>query len=473
MAARKWIKRLGVLAVMAGLCGIGGLGGYVWSQTVVQKQRNTRSYAEGNPRIQVPVNQVQNYPANTAQLIPPNQTPGGGMGGVLPASPNSVPQRYYGYQPINSAGAAVPNPNQLPGGMSSAPQQVFVPSPLGGMMTIPPGVGGSGVKWSKPEGEEPQWLVRGKQAIQAEDVVRRSLRLELEITLADAPLSTALENMLRPADVAYTVDAESENQFVTIEIRGLVRDGLSRVLRPLGLDYVVRPDRLEIVEVGKSHGSVRTYNLAYVVSNSDDMETVTKMVERMVEPYAWQEGGGQGILMGIGSVLVVSTTEMVHEEVEVLLGKLEAMSLQKSPRTSAPGNNSPGMGGPGGGLAAPLQTQLYRSGLAPAPGLVQPGLVQPGLVQPGLVQPGLVQPGGVQPSGVQPSGVQPSGGTPGGYGFPGAGGPGSEGGGGLVPPAASAKLPEPKREPANLEPANLEPAQEGNTLGGQDLPEVP
>lgn len=444
MAARNWIKRLGVLAVMAGLCGIGGLGGYVWSQTVVQKQRNTRSYV-GNPQIQVPVNQVQNYPAYTAQLIPPNQTPGGGMGGGLPASPNSVPQRYYGYQPINSAGAAVPNPNQLPGGMSSAPQQVFVPSPMGGMMTIPPGVGGSGVKWSKPEGEEPQWLVRGKQAIQAEDVVRRSLRLELEMTLADAPLSTALEQMLRPADVAYTVDAESENQLVTIEIRGLVRDGLSRVLRPLGLDYVVRPDRLEIVEVGKSHGSVRTYNLAYVVSNSDDMVTVTKMVERMVEPYAWQEGGGQGILMGIGSVLVVSTTEMVHEEVEVLLGKLEAMSLQKSPRTSATGNNSPGMGGPGmGGPAAPLQTQLYRSGLAPAPGLVQPG------------------------------GLQPSGGTPGGYGFPGAGGPGSEGGrGGLVPPAASAKLPEPKREPANLEPANLEPAQEGNTLGGQDLPEVP
>lgn len=401
MAARKWIKRLGVLAVMAGLCGIGGLGGYVWSQTVVQKQRNTRSYV-GNPQIQVPVNQVQSYPANTAQMIPPS----------------------------------------MPGGGFSAPQQVFVPSPLGGMMTIPPGVSGSGVKWEKPEGEEPQWLVRGKQAIQAEDVVRKSLRQELEMTLADAPLSTALENMLRPADVAYTVDSESENQPVTIEFRGLVRDGLSRVLRPLGLDYVVRPEGLEIVHVGKSHGSVRTYNLAYVINNSGDMQTVTKMVERMVEPYAWQEGGGQGILMGIGSVLVVSTTEMVHEEVEVLLGKLEAMSLQKSPRMSAP-YNSPGMGPGMGGPAAPLQTQLYRSGLAPAPGLAQPGLAPRG-------------------------GLQPGGEAPGGYGFPGAGGPGSEGRGGLIPPAASAKLPEPKREPANLE-----PAQEGNNLGGQVLPEAP
>lgn len=415
MAARNWIKRLGVLAVMAGLCGIGGLGGYVWSQTVVQKQMNARLYVSGNPQIQVPVNQVQNYPkysANTAQIIPPNG---------------------------------------MPSVMSPAPQQAFVPSPLGGMMTIPPGppgswVGGSGVNWEKPKGEEPEWLTRGKQAIQAEDQVRKSLRQELDITLADAQLGTALEKMLRPADIAYTVDSESENQPVTIESRGLVRDGLSRVLRPLGLDYVVRPDGLEIVQVGQSHGSVRTYNLAYVVNNSGDMETVTKMVERMVKPNAWQEGGGQGILMGVGSVLVVSTTEMVHEEVEVLLGKLEAMSLQKSPRTSVPAN-SPGMGG----AAAPLQTQLYRSGLAPAPGLAQPGGLQPG---------GLVQPGGQTP----------------GAGFP--GGLGSEGGGGFVPPAASAKPAQPKKEPANLEPANLEPenfepAQEDNTLGGPELPAAP
>ncbi len=404
MAARNWIKRLGVLAVMAGLCGIGGLGGYVWSQTVVQKQMNARSYVSGNPQIQVPVNQVQNYPnypANTAQIIPPNG---------------------------------------MPYGMSPAPQQAFVPSPLGGMWTIPPGtsgpwVGGSGVNWEKPKGEEPEWLTRGKQAIQAEDQVRKSLRQELDITLAEAQLGTALEKMLRPADIAYTVDSESENQPVTIESRGLVRDGLIRVLRPLGLDYVVRPDGLEIVQVGESHGSVRTYNLAYVVNNSGDMETVTKMVERMVKPNAWQEGGGQGILMGIGSVLVVSTTEMVHEEVEVLLGKLEAMSLQKSPRTSVPAN-SPGMGGMGmGGPAAPLQTQLYRSGLAPAPGLAQPG------------------------------GQTPGAGFPGGF--------GSEGGGGLVPPAASAKPAQPKKEPANLEPANLEPAQEDNTLGGPELPAAP
>ena len=392
MAARKWIKRLGVLAVMAGLCGIGGLGGYAWSQSVAQKQKNAnanKGFAPGYPGMQ-PVTPVQSYPANATQMIPPNQTPGMGMGGGLPASPNSVPQRYYQYQPTNSAGVVVPNLAQSPGGGFSAPQQMFVPGPYGGMMTIPPGGGGSGVKWSKPEGEEPQWLVRGKQAIQAEDVVRRSLRLELEMTLADAPLSKALEEMLRPADIAYTVDAESENQPVTIEIRGLVRDGLSRVLRPLGLDYVVRPDRLEIVEVGKSHGSVRTYNLAYVVSNSDDMETVTKMVERMVEPYAWQEGGGQGILMGIGSVLVVSTTEMVHEEVEVLLGKLEAMPL----RTSA-------LNDPMGGAAAPMQTQLYRSGLAPAPGagaqVILPGGVQPGSLVPGGgfgFTPGAIPPGG-------------------------------------------------------------------------------
>ena len=363
MAARKWIKRLGVLAVMAGLCGIGGLGGYAWSQSVAQKQKNAnanKGFAPGYPGTgypgMQPVNPVQSYPANTTQMIPPNQMPGMGMGGGLPA-----------------------------------PQQMFVPGPYGGMMTIPPGGGGSGVKWSKPEGEEPQWLVRGKQAIQAEDVVRRSLRLELEMTLADAPLSKALEEMLRPADIAYTVDAESGLQPVTIEIRGLVRDGLSRVLRPLGLDYVVRPDRLEIVEVGKSHGSVRTYNLAYVVSNSDDMERVTKMVERMVAPYAWQEQGGEGILLGIGSVLVVSTTEMVHEEVEILLAKLEAMPL----RTSA-------LSDPMGGAAAPLQTQLYRSGLAPAPGagaqVILPGGVQPGSLVPGGgfgFTPGAMPPGGL------------------------------------------------------------------------------
>jgi len=245
------------------------------------------------------------------------------------------------------------------------------PPGMGGMMGGGPGMGGGRIEgsiggmvsadsaviwWGKPKGDEPGWLSRGKQAMKAEETLRETLDKEIEVSISSAELLQALEIILGQHWIPYTANqAGMDAPVVMLESKGKVRDVLRRVLRPMQLDYVIHQDSLQIVNPREDQfqRTIRVYDLAHVISNSQDMGKVLQLIESTVQPDQWHTQGGQSRLESVGSVLAVASTELVHEEVETLLSKLESLGMHskagaqgQNPRGLMPASTVPNAGSP-------------------------------------------------------------------------------------------------------------------------------
>jgi len=310
MSYRKWIFRGGAFFGVAGLCGLAALAGIAWSQA----ERN-RTYVR--PRI-VNTSGIYAAPQISAnpEELPGMGGPGGGMGGP------GTTRRAYIQQPGGGPAIAPGMGAEGRGGMSASP----ITGTIGGWVSA----NSAASWWVKPKGEEPGWLARGKQAMKAEEKLRDLLDTQIDVSITNAKLSDALKVILGEQEIPYTVNQGGENQPLVMEqSAGKVRDILRRTLRPLHLDYVIHQDSLQIVDPKEEefHPAVRVYDLAHVIGNSQDMEKVLQLIESTVQPDAWQNQGGRSRLESVGSVLAVSGTELLHEEVEYFLAKLESLGL--------------------------------------------------------------------------------------------------------------------------------------------------
>lgn len=295
MSYRKWAFRVGALLGVAGVCGLGVFAGIAWSQAERQK---------------------------FSQRTMPSQP-------FTSATQGPFLQRYM---PVVGPGDyAVQGP-----GMGSG----RIEGSIEGMVSADNAV----IWWGKPKGDEPGWLSRGKQAMKAEETLRETLDKEIEVSISSAELLQALEIILGQHWIPYTANqAGMDAPVVMLEAKGKVRDVLRRVLRPMQLDYVIHQDSLQIVNPREDQfqRTIRVYDLAHVISNSQDMGKVLQLIESTVQPDQWHTQGGQSRLESVGSVLAVASTELVHEEVETLLSKLESLGMHS--KAGAQGQNPRGL----------------------------------------------------------------------------------------------------------------------------------
>ena len=157
---------------------------------------------------------------------------------------------------------------------------------------------GAVIWWGKPKGDEPGWLSRGKQAMKAEETLRETLDKEIEVSISSTELLQALEIILGQHWIPYTANqAGMDAPVVMLEAKGKVRDVLRRVLRPMQLDYVIHQDSLQIVNPREDQfqRTIRVYDLAHVISNSQDMGKVLQLIESTVQPDQWHTQSGQSL----------------------------------------------------------------------------------------------------------------------------------------------------------------------------------
>ena len=211
--------------------------------------------------------------------------------------------------------------------------------------------------WVKPKGDEPGWLSRGKQAIKAEETLREALNKDVSVDIANAELPAALEVILGEHKIPYLANPGGmDSPLVSLDAQGSLRDVLRRLLRPLQLDYVIHRDSVQIVNPREDSfdRTIRVYDLTHVINNSQDMDKVLLLIESTLQPDQWHNQGGQSRLESVGSVLAVAGTELLHEEVETLLAKLESLGLQS--KTGLPGASNQTVD----------YSSMYRAGLVPA-----------------------------------------------------------------------------------------------------------
>lgn len=341
MSYRKWTFRVGALLGLIGVCGLGVVAGVAWSQA--ERQRTYRqqtlsqtpgSYA-GYPLSSVSANQA----ANSRNSSLPSSTP-------LPP--------YPGKQPPGVLGPIPGVPVVGPGGW------IVQNSGMGGMGGDLPETSGTDSAvtwWVKPQGEEPGWLSRGKQAIKAEETLREALNKDVSVDIANTELLAALEVILGEHKIPYLANPGGmDAPLVSLNAQGSLRDVLRRLLRPMQLDYVIHRDSVQIVNPREDSfdRTIRVYDLAHVINNSQDMDKVLQLIESTLQPDQWHNQGGQSRLESVGSVLAVAGTELLHEEVETLLAKLDSLGLQSKTGLQGASNQTV------------EYSSMYRAGLVPA-----------------------------------------------------------------------------------------------------------
>ncbi len=239
------------------------------------------------------------------------------------------------------------------------------------------------VVWAKPVGPEPDWLSRGKKALNAKEQTRRRLDEVVELSFNNQPLTAVLEELSTRAEVAFHADPRgletvnvTTDQPITLMARGSFKELLRRILHPISLDYIVLEDGITITDqkTAEMRGAIAAYNLAHLVNDNRGGRKILSLIQTMIAPDRWIASGGLCSCELIGTVLYVKASESMHEDIEQLLahfarldGKNDVPTLESLP--VAPGTlELPG----GGNSGNPAPFNLNPAPLPGASGL--PGL---------------------------------------------------------------------------------------------------
>lgn len=259
----------------------------------------------------------------------------------------------------------------------------------GGMMGMAPGMGsmssynGPLVVWAKPQGEKPQWLVTGNNAIQANEALRRNLETANTCEFQEIPLQVAVAELLDKAKVPYAInnqDLESAGHSPDIAIslsgKGPTRELLRRLLAPLDLGYIVREDYIEITSMDTVDNDpvLRTYDLAHVMPNNQGLTELLLCIQTTIEPNVWTNNGGDAAISQLGSLLVIRAPENVQHEISKLLvirsQQPQAIGQEGVGGLSTHGSQlSPNSDSTFGSEAAPLGGKALAPDSVPAGGL--------------------------------------------------------------------------------------------------------
>jgi hypothetical protein len=234
---------------------------------------------------------------------------GSGGGGMAPGgmAPGGMGGPGRGGGGMGGLGMGVIGGSGMPGGMSMQP-----PDPL--------------VIWEKPQGDAPQWLVTGNNALQANESLRRSLEFKSDCDFVEIPLQQAIAELLDKTNVSYSINKQelesaghAPDIAVSLSGRGPTRELLRRLLSPLDLGYIVREDYIEITSFDAVQGEpvLRTYDLAHVMPNNQGVKELLLCIQTTIEPHMWEQG--ETTLSTLGSLLVVRAPENVHHEISKLL----------------------------------------------------------------------------------------------------------------------------------------------------------
>lgn len=202
----------------------------------------------------------------------------------------------------------------------------------GGMGGMSGGMGGTVAyeAWQRPAGPEPTWLENGRKSTAATEAMREMLNQELEREIKVENLLQLPEAIAQILPIEFNTRAIEDNAMELASMKGAnqskgtLREFLRRSLEPNQLTYIVHESYVEIttVEIAKISPVVRYYNLSFVLPDNQLRASVIQAIESSVNPDTWQNAGGDSSIFPIGPLLVVSTTEANHLEVEQLLSQL-------------------------------------------------------------------------------------------------------------------------------------------------------
>ncbi len=215
------------------------------------------------------------------------------------------------------------------------------------------------VQWQRPQseaGETPAWLAGGEASMQAIEKNRAVLATSIDFEFVETPLQEVVQWLGEQTDTQFELNTAAVeewgidvDQLVTVRGKGPVRELIRRVCEPLDLTYVVTESTIEITTLddGEERRSLRFYDLSYVLPNSANTQSLVNAIQATVVPDSWTEMGGTSSISIVGSMMIVSAPDTVHQSIEILLLNISKMNPQNAAQVVVPSSNL--QGGLGGG----------------------------------------------------------------------------------------------------------------------------
>lgn len=244
-------------------------------------------------------------------------------------------------------GGVMPNQNPSPGNMAGGGS---------GLTAVDPET----IVWQQPqstEQSEPVWLAGGKASMQALEKNRAVLATDINFQFVDVPLNEVVEWLSTQTGTQFELNSTeldmiglSGDEPINLQGAGSVREFLRRALDSLELTYRVTESTIEITsdEHADREANMRFYDLAYILPNPSNSESVVAAIETTISPDSWVNSGGANSIALVGSMMIISAQDSVHQQIEILLMNLSKMNPANVQRATPPISNMGGGYGGGG-----------------------------------------------------------------------------------------------------------------------------
>ena len=172
---------------------------------------------------------------------------------------------------------------------------------------------------------------------ETEQQLHASLADETSQVFINAPLEEALQAISELHNLPIVVDKRALEEIgltpsapVTLDLHNVtLRSFLRLMLHDLDLTYVIKDEVIQITstEAAENNLVLKMHILPKIVAEKSDV--VLHALQSTVQSDTWDVAGGPSTAVAIDSVLAVSTTGDVHDQIDDFLTKLE-LALEKS-----------------------------------------------------------------------------------------------------------------------------------------------
>ena len=191
----------------------------------------------------------------------------------------------------------------------------------------------------------------------AEAKIRAALNKTCKIAYYNAPLGLVVRDLAAMYAMNIHIDAKSidavgigDDTPVTLTVNNVsLKSALGLMLDQLELTWMIRHETLLITtpEVAEANLHTRVYNVRDLVVQFDagaesilddpqseavDFESLIELITTTVAPDTWDEVGGPGAIdgyhNGLSCALVISQTDLVHDEIDKLLVDLREVERE-------------------------------------------------------------------------------------------------------------------------------------------------
>lgn len=168
--------------------------------------------------------------------------------------------------------------------------------------------------------------------------IRAAFDDETSQTFVETPLEEACKRISKTHNIPILIDRRALEEIgltpdtpVNVWVEKVkLRSAIRLMLRELDLTYLVADEFLQITTIEAAERNLATKMLKLDQTLLAEKDDLIKVIQKNIVPDAWESSGGPASMMYLGDILIISATDDVIHQAEVIIGKLTALRKKQA-----------------------------------------------------------------------------------------------------------------------------------------------